>query len=180
MMILSIDRLSIINQGRVYLSAETTNEMNEWISQIRSVMTAVRSGGGGTRVANPIKSPQTSQPTTPVKKRPAPAKPIDAIAATVSYSVANNTLISSTTTSTTATGVNSYTFLSFFFFFFHFTPNWLAHAPQNVVVQLFWNANKSPDSRWPDVHPLQPYADACTLYMPRPHLQKEKKKKRPN
>ena len=107
----------------MYLSAETTNEMNEWISQIRSVMTAVRSGGGGTRVANPIKSPQTTQPTTPVKKRPAPAKPIDAIAATVSYSVANNTLISSTTTSTTtATGVNSYTFLSFFFFFLSFHP----------------------------------------------------------
>ncbi len=96
--------------------------MNEWISQIRSVMTAVRSGGAGgggegtssTRVTNPtVKSP----PTTPVKKRPAPAKPIDSAIAVVA-SVANNTLISSTTTSTTttvATGVPKTFLFSFFF-----------------------------------------------------------------
>ena len=30
--------------GRVYLSAETATEMNEWISGIRSVMTTLRAG----------------------------------------------------------------------------------------------------------------------------------------
>ena len=31
-------------QGRLYLSAETAKEMNEWISQIRSAMSALRNG----------------------------------------------------------------------------------------------------------------------------------------
>lgn len=33
-----------IMQGRLYLSAETAKEMNEWISQIRSAMSALRNG----------------------------------------------------------------------------------------------------------------------------------------
>ncbi|EFX81397.1 hypothetical protein DAPPUDRAFT_102446 [Daphnia pulex] len=35
---------SFFDTGRLYLSAETAKEMNEWISQIRSAMSALRNG----------------------------------------------------------------------------------------------------------------------------------------
>lgn len=40
-----INYLFKIEKGRLYLSADTAAEMNQWISQIRMVMTSLRDGG---------------------------------------------------------------------------------------------------------------------------------------
>lgn len=48
---------SFFDTGRLYLSAESAKEMNEWISQIRSAMTALRDG-------------QNSQPAKNFKSQP--------------------------------------------------------------------------------------------------------------
>ncbi|XP_057373697.1 uncharacterized protein LOC130694636 [Daphnia carinata] len=55
---------SFFDTGRLYLSAETAKEMNEWISQIRSAMTTLRDGQNSQPAKNFKSQPSSDVSTT--------------------------------------------------------------------------------------------------------------------